>query len=175
MCPSGDTRGRLFGRSCGLLSYSRGILAIFSSAQLFYFCLCGDFLGIFIVSRNSHSILLFRRSVNRCHRQFAQIAVDAVLQVADMEKKDVNFELIKMDGKVGGKLEDTVLVRGVLLDKDMSHPQMTKTIKDAKIAILTCPFEPPKPKTTHKLDITSGEDYQKLREYEQNKFREMVL
>lgn len=39
-----------------------------------------------------------------------------------------------------------------------------KTIKDAKIAILTCPFEPPKPKTTHKLDITSGEDYQKLRE-----------
>eukprot|EP00041_Stephanoeca_diplocostata_P009147 m.139377 g.139377 ORF g.139377 m.139377 type:complete len:541 (-) comp17624_c0_seq1:254-1876(-) len=112
--------------------------------------------------------------VNRCHRQFAQIAVDAVLQVADMEKKDVNFELIKMDGKVGGKLEDTVLVKGVLLDKDMSHPQMEKTIKDAKIAILTCPFEPPKPKTTHKLDITSGEDYQKLREYEQSKFREMV-
>jgi chaperonin GroEL (HSP60 family) len=62
--------------------------------------------------------------VNRCHRQFAQIAVDAVLQVADMEKKDVNFELIKMDGKVGGRLEDTMLVKGVLLDKDMSHPQM---------------------------------------------------
>jgi len=41
-------------------------------------------------------------SVNKCHRQFAQIAVDAVLQVADLEKNDVNFELIKMDGKVGG-------------------------------------------------------------------------
>ena len=62
--------------------------------------------------------------MNRCHRQFAKIAVDAVLQVADMEKKDVNFELIKMDGKVGGRLEDTLLVKGVLLDKDMSHPQM---------------------------------------------------
>merc|ERR1712166_1512140 len=57
--------------------------------------------------------------VNRCHKQFAQIAVDAVLQVADMETKDVNFELIKMDGKVGGKLEDTMLVKGVLLDKDI--------------------------------------------------------
>jgi T-complex protein 1 subunit epsilon len=112
--------------------------------------------------------------VNRCHRQFAKIAVDAVLQVADMEKKDVNFELIKMDGKVGGRLEDSMLVKGVLLDKDMSHPQMQKTIKNAKIAILTCPFEPPKPKTTHKLDIKSGEDYQKLRAYETAKFVEMV-
>lgn len=112
--------------------------------------------------------------VNRCHRQFAKIAVDAVLQVADMEKRDVNFELIKMDGKVGGRLEDSILVKGVLLDKDMSHPQMDKTLKDAKIAILTCPFEPPKPKTTHKLDIKSGEDYQRLREYETEKFTEMV-
>ena len=35
-------------------------------------------------------------SVNRCHRQFAKIAVDAVLAVADMDRKDVNFELIKV-------------------------------------------------------------------------------
>lgn len=47
-------------------------------------------------------------------------------------------------------------------------------VKDAKIAILTCPFEPPKPKTKHKLDITSVEDYRKLRGYELNKFEEMV-
>jgi T-complex protein 1 subunit epsilon len=112
--------------------------------------------------------------VNRCHEQFAKIAVDAVLQVADLETHDVNFELIKMEGKVGGKLEDTVLIKGVLLDKDMSHPQMPKLIKDAKIAILTCPFEPPKPKTTHKLDITCGADFEKLRDYESKVFTEMV-
>merc|ERR1712156_191209 len=63
---------------------------------------------------------------------------------------------------------------GVVIDKDMSHPQMPKTVKDAKIAILTCPFEPPKPKTKHKLDVTSVEDYRKLREYEEEKFDEMV-
>ena len=43
-----------------------------------------------------------------------------------------------------------------------------------KIAILTCPFEPPKPKTKHKLDVTSVEDYRKLRQYEVDKFDEMV-
>ena len=56
----------------------------------------------------------------------AEIAVDAILLVADLERKDVNFELIKVEGKVGGKLEDTVLVKGVVVDKDMSHPQMPK-------------------------------------------------
>ena len=42
------------------------------------------------------------------------------------------------------------------------------------MAILTCPFEPPKPKTKHKLDVTSAEDYKKLKEYETKKFDEMV-
>jgi len=48
-------------------------------------------------------------------------------------------------------MEDAQLVNGIIIDKDMSHPQMPKHIKDAKIAILTCPFEPPKPKTKHKV------------------------
>jgi chaperonin GroEL (HSP60 family) len=56
----------------------------------------------------------------------AEIAVQAVMAVADMEKRDVNFELIKVEGKVGGRLEDTILVKGVVIDKDFSHPQMPK-------------------------------------------------
>ena len=47
-------------------------------------------------------------------------------------------------------------------------------ITDAKIAILTCPFEPPKPKTKYGLHVSSVEDYQKLRAYEKEKFQEMV-
>merc|ERR1711988_1316716 len=114
--------------------------------------------------------------INKCHRQMAEIAVNAVLAVADLdpERKDVNFELIKVEAKVGGRMEDSMLVRGVVVDKDFSHPQMPKELKDVKLAILTCPFEPPKPKTKHKLDVTSVEDYRKLREYEKEKFDEMV-
>jgi len=117
---------------------------------------------------------LSSKIVNKCHRKMAKIAVDAVLAVADMERRDVDFELIKVEGKVGGTMEETMLVKGVIVDKDFSHPQMPKEVKDAKIAILTCPFEPPKPKTKHKLDVTSVEDYKKLREYEKEKFDTMV-
>ncbi|XP_051006987.1 T-complex protein 1 subunit epsilon [Acomys russatus] len=112
--------------------------------------------------------------VNSCHRQMAEIAVDAVLTVADMERRDVDFELIKVEGKVGGRLEDTKLIKGVVVDKDFSHPQMPKKVENAKIAILTCPFEPPKPKTKHKLDVTSVEDYKALQRYEKEKFEEMI-
>merc|ERR1712018_19104 len=114
--------------------------------------------------------------INKCHRQMAEIAVNAVSAVADLdpERKDVNFELIKVEAKVGGRMEDSMLVRGVVVDKDFSHPQMPKVLKDVKMAILTCPFEPPKPKTKHKLDVTNAEDYRKLRQYEAEKFDEMV-
>lgn len=120
------------------------------------------------------SPLFFFYSVNRCKRALAEIAVKAVLAVADLERKDVNLDLIKVEGKVGGKLEDTELVYGIIVDKDMSHPQMPKRIEDAKIAILTCPFEPPKPKTKHKVDIDTVEKFQTLREQEQKYFDEMV-
>lgn len=100
--------------------------------------------------------------------------MDAILAVADLERRDVDFELIKVEGKVGGRLEDSVIVKGVIIDKDFSHPQMPRSVKDARLAILTCPFEPPKPKTKHNLFVSSVEDYNKLKEYEQNKFKEMV-
>jgi len=112
--------------------------------------------------------------INRCHRQMAEIAVNAVMAVADLETRDVNFELIKVEGKVGGKLEDTMLVRGVVVDKDFSHPQMPKELKDVKLAILTCPFEPPKPKTKHKLEVSNVEQYNQLFQYEQEQFVQMV-
>ena len=120
----------------------------------------------------------------------AEICVKAVVAVADLDRKDVNLDLIKVrdwgqysgqykysaihkrfqhllptpieqilspllssqvEGKVGGTMEDTRLVEGIVIDKDFSHPQMPKELKDVKIAVLTCPFEPPKPKTKHKV------------------------
>jgi len=43
---------------------------------------------------------------------------------------------------------------------------MKKEINDAKILILTCPFEPPKPKTKHNINLGTSEDYKKLYEME---------
>ncbi|MDI1489773.1 MAG: T-complex protein 1 subunit epsilon [Ramalina farinacea] len=126
--------------------------------------------NLFEVAKTS----LGSKIVSKAHDQFAQIAVDAVLSVADLSRKDVSFDLIKVDGKVGGALEDSLLVKGVIVDKDFSHPQMPDEVRNAKLAILTCAFEPPKPKTKHKLDITTVEEFRKLQTYEKEKFTEMI-
>jgi T-complex protein 1 subunit epsilon len=133
----------------------------------------------YLENNNEHLIkaamvALGSKVVNKYNRKLAEIAVNAILSVCDLERKDVNFELIKVEGKVGGSLEDTQLVHGIVLDKEMSHPQMDKEIQDAKICILTCPFEPPKPKTKYNVDIVSAEAYKKLYEHEQEYFKEMV-
>ena len=51
----------------------------------------------------------------------ADICVQAVLSVADMERKDVNFDLIKLEGKVGGKLEETSLIKGIVIGSDQKN------------------------------------------------------
>ncbi|CAB1099533.1 unnamed protein product [Ectocarpus sp. CCAP 1310/34] len=117
---------------------------------------------------------LSSKIINVHKQKMAKIAVDAVMAVANLERNDVNFDMIKVDGKPGGELGDTELIRGIVIDKEFSHAQMPKIVKDAKLCLLTCPFEPPKPKTKHKLDITSKDAYEKLFEREQKYFADMV-
>eukprot|EP00923_Selenidium_pygospionis_P010557 GHVN01018404.1.p1 GENE.GHVN01018404.1~~GHVN01018404.1.p1 ORF type:complete len:538 (+),score=96.82 GHVN01018404.1:79-1692(+) len=124
--------------------------------------------------KNAASTALGSKVVSSRQEQFAEMATNAVMSVADIERKDVNLDLIKVEGKPGGRLEESMLVNGIIIDKEFSHPQMKKEIKDAKIAILTCPFEPPKPKTKHKLDITTAEEYKALQAAEQKYFTDMV-
>ena len=117
---------------------------------------------------------LCSKVVSKYQDQFAKIAVEAILSVADLERKDVNFDMIKVEGKVGGNLGETQLIGGIVIDKEMSHPQMVKKVEDAKICILNIPFEPPKPKSKYNIDIKSAEDYKKLYQTEQNYFKTMV-
>ena len=74
-------------------------------------------------------------------RRMAEIAVEAVLKVADLSssRRDVNMERIRVEGKTGGSLQDTQLVNGIVIDKEFSHAQMPKRVDNAKMAILTCP------------------------------------
>eukprot|EP01091_Cochliopodium_minus_P000457 TRINITY_DN10425_c0_g1_i1.p1 TRINITY_DN10425_c0_g1~~TRINITY_DN10425_c0_g1_i1.p1 ORF type:complete len:539 (-),score=161.88 TRINITY_DN10425_c0_g1_i1:71-1687(-) len=106
--------------------------------------------------------------------KFARMCTNAIVAVADLDRKEINLDLIKVEGKVGGRLEDSSLINGIVIDKEFSHMQMRKELKNPKIAILTCPFEPPKPKTKHKLYIRTVEQYKQLQKQEQEYFIDMV-
>eukprot|EP00290_Baffinella_frigidus_P009871 CAMPEP_0180121856 /NCGR_PEP_ID=MMETSP0986-20121125/3267_1 /TAXON_ID=697907 /ORGANISM="non described non described, Strain CCMP2293" /LENGTH=278 /DNA_ID=CAMNT_0022061009 /DNA_START=186 /DNA_END=1023 /DNA_ORIENTATION=- len=108
--------------------------------------------------------------INRSKKKLAEICVKAILAIADLKRRDVNLELIK----IGGNLEKTTLINGIIIDKEFSNPQMPKEIRDVRLSILTCPLEPAKPKSKHKIEIESVENYEDLEKVEQNYFREMI-
>ena len=57
--------------------------------------------------RKCATTALGSKVVSKCKDHFADLAVRSVLHVADLDRKDVNFDLIKIIAKAGGAIEDS--------------------------------------------------------------------
>jgi len=79
--------------------------------------------------------------------------VDAVLQVAEEDNGsyEVDLDMIKLEKKPGGSLNDTVLIKGLVIDKEVVHSDMPKMYKDAKIGLLNAALEIEKTERTLRL------------------------
>ncbi len=86
----------------------------------------------------------------------------------------VRLDNIKIEKKKGGSLLDSMLVRGVVLDKEVVHPGMPKRVEKAKIALLDTPLEVKKPEITAKINITSPEQIRQFLEEETKYLKDMV-
>ncbi|MGB9622411.1 MAG: thermosome subunit beta, partial [Candidatus Bathyarchaeia archaeon] len=111
------------------------------------------------------------------HKEYmADIAVDAILQVA--EKEDgayrVDIDDVKIEKKAGESLTDTKLIRGIVLDKEVVHPGMPKRVEKAKIALLNCPLEIEKTEMDAKINIESPDQMHAFLEEEERMLKEMV-
>jgi thermosome len=93
------------------------------------------------------------------YERLAELVVDAVKQVAEKvgDKYKVDLDNIKLEKKKGESLDETQLISGVVLDKEVVHPGMPKRVENAKIAILDCALEIEKTEITAKINITTPE------------------
>lgn len=93
------------------------------------------------------------------YERLAELVVDAVKQVAEKvgDKYKVDLDNIKLEKKKGESLDETQLISGVVLDKEIVHPGMPKRVENAKIAILDCALEIEKTEITAKINITTPE------------------
>jgi thermosome len=116
------------------------------------------------------------KSVEKASPKIASLVVEAVRSVA--EKKDgkivVDTDNIKRLKKHGASSEETELIRGIAIDKEVVHPGMPKAVKDAKIALLDVALEVKEPETDAQIRITSPEQMQAFLEQEQKMLKEMV-
>ncbi|MGC8993197.1 MAG: thermosome subunit beta [Candidatus Aenigmatarchaeota archaeon] len=108
--------------------------------------------------------------------KLAEVIIEAVRSVVEEKngKLKIDKDNIKRVKKHGAAVEETQLIKGVIVDKEIVHPQMPKSIKNAKIALLDCPLEIEKTETDAQIRITSPEQLQAFLEQEQKMLKEMV-
>ena len=106
----------------------------------------------------------------------ADLVVDAALQVVEKKDGKYTFSLdeVKVEKKKGESLEESQLVKGIVLDKEVVHPAMPKRIEDAKIALLDTPLEVEKPEWTAKINVTDPEQLRLFLEQETEILKKMV-
>ena len=106
----------------------------------------------------------------------SKIVVDAVIAVA--EKADghykVDIDNIKIEKKAGGSIEDTKLIQGIVLDKEIVHGAMPKRIEEAKIALLNAALEIEKPEMSAEIRISEPQQMHMFLEEENRMLKSMV-
>jgi len=83
------------------------------------------------------------KAAEKSIEKLAKIAVDAVKIAINTQEgvNSVSKEDIKITVKEGGGLEDSTVIKGLLVDENRALHSMPQKIKNAKIAILTSPIE----------------------------------
>jgi thermosome len=106
----------------------------------------------------------------------ANIAIDAILQVAEQTPEGwrADVEDIKVEKKAGGSLADTKLINGLVIDKEVVHSGMPKSIKNPKIALLNSVLEVEKTEFDAKINIQRPEQMKAFLDEEEKMLREMV-
>ena len=106
----------------------------------------------------------------------SKIVVDAVMKIA--AKKDQKFTVdldnVKVEKKSGGSIQDTQLIKGIVLDKEIVHSGMPAKINNAKIALLNAALEVEKTEMSSEIRISDPTQMQMFLEEENRMLKSMV-
>jgi T-complex protein 1 subunit gamma len=73
----------------------------------------------------------------------------------------------------GGEIEDSRVLDGVMLNKDITHPKMRRRIENPRIVLLDCPLEYKKGESQTNIEITKEEDWNSILEIEEEQVKSM--
>ena len=135
------------------------------------------------VSGNDKAILLKiaktamqTKLVKKNSGQLADLVIKAVTAVTEKDGTEykVDEDDIKVEKKAGGSMNDSVLIQGIILDKEVVHGGMPKSIVDAKIALLNNALEISKTETDAKINISNPQQMKSFLDEENRMLKDMV-
>ena len=114
--------------------------------------------------------------VRKDSTHLADIVVKAVLAVAekDGEAYRVDEDDIKVEKKAGGSIKDSLIIEGIVLDKEVVHAGMPKKASEAKIALINTALEINKTETDAKINISNPQQLKTFLDEENRMLKTMV-
>ena len=116
------------------------------------------------------------KSAEKASEELADIAVKAIKKIAEVKGSVVSIDVdnIKLEKKEGGSINDSQLINGVLIDKEVVHSGMPKKIEKAKVALIDSALEVKELEGDAKISINSPEKMQAFMEQEERMIKDMV-
>ena len=106
----------------------------------------------------------------------SKIVVDSIMSITETndKKSSVDLENLKVEKKAGGSIQDTALIKGIVLDKEIVHSGMPTKIQQAKIALLNTAMEIEKTEMSAEIRISDPTQMQMFLEEENRMIKTMV-
>jgi len=122
------------------------------------------------------STALNSKSVHMAKQKIAEIAVDAVMKIAEEVDGSMKADLdnIKILQKQGKGLTDSYLMDGIAIDKEVLHQGMPKNVSNAKIALINTNIEVTKTEFDAEIRISDPMAVQGFLDNEEKMIKDMV-
>jgi len=106
----------------------------------------------------------------------SKLSVDAILKIVekDGDKYSVDLDNLKVEKKAGGSIDDTSLINGIVLDKEIVHSGMPTKAEKAKIALVNAALEVEKTEMSAEIRISDPTQMQQFLEEENKMLKSMV-
>ncbi|SJM86395.1 T-complex protein 1 subunit gamma [Zygosaccharomyces bailii] len=120
--------------------------------------------------------------VNHWSQKMCDLALDAVktvrIDLGPVPEGEPAFEIdikryVRVEKIPGGDVMDSQVLRGVLLNKDVVHPKMSRLVKNPRVVLLDCPLEYKKGESQTNVEITKEEDWNRILQIEEEQVQAM--
>lgn len=104
--------------------------------------------------------------------KFDKIIVEAIKLISD--NGQINLDNIKIEKQKGKAIENTELIKGIVLDKERVSLEMPQKIESARIALVDSALEIKGPETETKISVSSPDQLQNFLNQEEEILKQMV-
>ena len=106
----------------------------------------------------------------------SKLVVDAILKIVEIngDVHSIDLDNLKVEKKAGGSIDDTVLINGIVLDKEIVHSGMPTKIEKSKIALVNAALEVEKTEMSAEIRISDPTQMEQFLEEENKMLKSMV-